>query len=116
MQNQGVQVRIITGHSLLEALCCRVLESLHPVDGPEVGGQGRVAHVLVGHVEVALVTPPESQFKDSQQSFWDLSLNRTPEHAHGQLGSGGGPLSPGVADDEALLEVVVAHGAHGMTA
>ena len=36
-----------------------ILEALHPVDGPEVGGKRGVAHELIGHVEVTLVTPPE---------------------------------------------------------
>ena len=36
-----------------------VLEAVDPVDGPEVVGQGRVADVLVGHVEVTLVAPPD---------------------------------------------------------
>ena len=34
-------------------------EALDPVDGPEVHGESWVADVLVGHVEVSLVTPPE---------------------------------------------------------
>ena len=46
------------GYSLLDGLRGSVLEALHPVDGPEVRGKRRVADVLVGHVEVALVTPP----------------------------------------------------------
>ena len=50
-----------TGGLHLAALCADaagVLEALDPVDGPEVRGKRRVAHVLVGHVEVALVAPP----------------------------------------------------------
>ena len=43
---------------LLEAFCSRVLEALHPVDGPEVLCKLGVRDVLVGHVEVALVAPP----------------------------------------------------------
>ena len=47
-------------HPLLlrNGLGAGVLEALHPVDGPEVGSKRRVAHVLVRHVEIALVTPP----------------------------------------------------------
>ena len=45
--------------SLLHRLRRSILEALHPVDGPEVGGEGGVADVLVGHVEVALVAPPD---------------------------------------------------------
>ena len=50
-----------TGGLHLAALCADaagVLEALDPVDGPEVRGKRRVAHVLVRHVEVALVAPP----------------------------------------------------------
>ena len=76
--------RIVVNQSLLDrVLGGRVLEALDPVDGPEVGGKGGMAHVLIGHVEVALVAPR---------------------------------FTPRVADNEALLEVVVAHGTDGMAA
>ena len=51
--------RIVVIPSLLgRVLGGRVLEALDPVDGPEIGGEGGVANVLVRHVEVTLVTPP----------------------------------------------------------
>ena len=46
----------------MRELCrLRVLEALDPVDGPEIHGKSWVADVLVGHVEVSLVTPPEQK-------------------------------------------------------
>ena len=48
-----------TSHIAAVSSAARVLEALDPVDGPEVRGECWVAHVLVGHVEVALVSPPQ---------------------------------------------------------